>query len=105
MPKMDTKLSPQMWCLGALAIVAVLFVVSMILTKNFDGAFENNTDRDRERALYCGNLCTPLLCSHPDVKNKGTTDADYKKHCKDGKWKDVGVIDINYWKAEAERND
>lgn len=93
------KVYAQIFCC-MIIILGVLFIATLFVTNNFDGAWEDNDVRDAERLLFCNNECTPSRCSHSDVKDL-LLKKDKSKWCtKDGEWKDVGLININYIEEE-----
>ena len=70
------------------------------MTDWFDGANEDNKDRDAQRKIFCEGRCTSgdnaktLPCKHSDVAPPRTTLINGPKLCKDKKWK-TGPVNIN----------
>jgi len=81
------------------AFVGTLFVGAGISTDWFDGFNEDNSDRDRQRAIFCEGRCLSgqnaidKPCTHPDVAPPKAEAIHGKDLCKDKKW--ISSI-INY---------
>ena len=91
----------------------VLFVLAGVLTNWFDGAGEDNSDRDNQRKIFCEGRCLAgqneldKPCQHPDVAPPLSVALDGPKLCKDNEWIIDHLIDLNeiknIWNEEVEK--
>lgn len=103
--KSAMTLSPSHFRLASFTVIATIIIGVGLNSNWFDGAGEDNTDRDAQRLIFCLGRCLTGTnavnkpCTHVDVAPPKSFLIHGPDLCKDKKWKDP-LININELKKK-----
>ena len=99
------RLSPEHYRLAVFTVILTIIIGVGLNSDWFDGAGEDNGDRDSQRSIFCSGRClagdnaVSKPCTHVDVAPPKSFIIHGGDLCKDKKWKDP-LININELKKK-----